>query len=211
MQVTKRSEDLQRLCAREAEEIKQAVTKSSKHVTSGFPLFLQHVTTSSSLLPCVLQHVTTSSSLFHCVLHVTKSSKHVTFTLAYQTCSCLCCHLVLIHPMCCASRSGTSFPTLLGLDTRSAAMPESQARRAALMRIRLDAKDAFKARARELIGPEPDKKREADQIMKLVRIVGAHLRGRCKDATRPTTRCQRVNSGRGQRHRWVWICRRTDG
>ena len=43
-----------------------------------------------------------------------------------------------------------------------------------MMRIRLDAKDAFKARARELLGPEPDKKKEADQIMKLVRIFVGH-------------------------------------
>ena len=148
-----------------------------QHVTTSsslLPCVLQHVTTSSSLLPCALHHVATSPSLLHRVLHVSKSSKHVTFTLACQTCSCLCCHLVLIHPMCCASRSGTSFPTLLGVDTRSAAMPESQARRAALMRIRLDAKDVFKARARELLGPEPDKNKEADQIMKLVRICLGH-------------------------------------
>ena len=86
------------------------------------------------------------------------------------------------------------------------------ARRAALLRIRLDAKDVFKARARELIGPEPDKKREAAWIMKLVRICWGTLEGplqRRYEANNPLPAGelrQRAAAQMGvdlQAHRWV--------
>ena len=81
-----------------------------------------------------------------------------------------------------------------------------------MMRIRLDAKDVFKARARELLGPEPDKKKEADQIMKLVRIFWGTLEGplqRRYEANNPLPAGelrQRAAAQMGvdlQAHRWV--------